>query len=72
MHKCLNQSVPGCNGLLLPCVELVLDDFDDLLLAGRLLLPVKAKTGGITEGGGTCNAEKEERLRCGFFFVMLH
>lgn len=34
-------------------MELVLDDLDDLLLVGRLLLPVKAIIGGITAAGGT-------------------
>lgn len=69
MCSSFHQSLPGCNGLLLPCVELVLDDFDDLLLAGRLLLPVKGKTGGITEGGGTYNAKrKNSRIPV---FVML-
>ena len=47
------MSLPGCNGLLLPWVELVLDDLDDLLLVGRLLLPVKPITGGSTVAGGT-------------------
>lgn len=62
MCSSFHQSLPGCNGLLL----LVLDDFDDLLLVGRLLLPVKAKTGGITEGGGTYNA-KRKNSRIPFF-----
>lgn len=48
------MDLPGCKGLLLPCVELVLDDFEDLLLVGRLLLPVKVMTGGSTAAGGTC------------------
>lgn len=48
------MGLPGCSGLLLPCVELVLDDFEDLLLVGRLLLPVKVITGGSTAAGGTC------------------
>lgn len=55
MCSSFHQSLPGCNGLLL----LVLDDFDDLLLVGRLLLPVKVKTGGIAEGGGTYNAKRK-------------
>lgn len=48
-----DKVLPGCNGLLLPCVELVLDDLEDLLLVGRLLLPVKVITGGSTAAGGT-------------------
>lgn len=48
------MALPGCNGLLLPCVEQVLDDFEDLLLVGRLLLLVKVITGGSTAAGGTC------------------
>lgn len=59
--KCWNKSLPGCNGLLLPCVELVLDDLEDLLLVGRLLLPVKAITGGSTAAGGTCTTTKEQK-----------
>lgn len=46
-------SLPCCSGLLLPCVELVLDDLEDLLLVGRLLLPGSAITGGTTAAGGT-------------------
>lgn len=58
-HRNVNQSLPGCNGLLLLCVELVLDDLEDLLLVGRLLLPVKPITGGSTAGGGTCRDHRE-------------
>lgn len=35
-------------------MEPVLDDFEDLFLVGRLLLPVKVITGGSTAAGGTC------------------
>lgn len=54
LHMCSVMRLPGCNGLLLPCVELVLDDFEDLLLVGRLLLPLKVITGGSTAAGGIC------------------
>ena len=53
-----NKGLLGCNGLLLPCVELVLDDFEDLLLVGLLLLPVNDITGGSTVAGGTCTKTK--------------
>lgn len=53
-YRCSAMGLPGCNGLLLPCVEPVLDDFEDLFLVGRLLLPVKVITGGSTAAGGTC------------------
>lgn len=69
-YKCLNNSLPGCNGLLLPCVELVLDDLEDLLLVGRLLLPVKAITGGSTAAGGTCAKTKGRRAACYVLHVM--
>lgn len=62
--KCLNKSLPGCSGLLLPCVELVLDDLEDLLLVGRLLLPVSVITGGSTAAGGTCTETKGKRVAC--------
>lgn len=52
-RTCSVMSLPGCNGLLLPCVELVLDDFEDLLFVGLLLRPVKVITGGSTAAGGT-------------------
>lgn len=61
LQFCLNKRLPGCNGLLLLCTELVLDDLDDLLLVGRLLLPVEPKTGGSTAVGGTYT-ESEERM----------
>lgn len=48
-----DKVLPWGNGLLLPCVELVLDDFEDLLFVGRLLLPVNGTTGGRTVAGGT-------------------
>lgn len=63
-NKRLNKSLPGCNGLLLPCVELVLDDLEDLLLVGRLLLPVKVITGGSTAAGGTYTETKREKNGC--------
>lgn len=53
---------PGCNGLLLPCEELVLEDLEDLLLVGRLLLPVKVITGGSTAAGGTCTTTTRRTL----------
>lgn len=53
---------PGCNGLLLPCEELVLEDLEDLLLVGRLLLPVKVITGGRTAAGGTCTTTTRRTL----------
>lgn len=64
LNKCLNKSLPGCSGLLLPCVELVLDDLEDLLLVGRLLLPVSVITGGSTAAGGTYGRDegKDGRL----------
>lgn len=59
-HSCSVMGLPGCNGLLLPCVELVLEDFEDLLLVGRLLLPVKVITGGSTAAGGTCTDHEKD------------
>lgn len=43
-------------------MELVLDDLEDLLLVGRLLLPVNVITGGSTAAGGTYTRPREEWL----------
>lgn len=66
------MSLPGCNGLLLPWVELVLDDLEDLLLVGRLLLPVKPITGGSTVAGGTYvnNQGRNGCLQCAVCYMM--
>lgn len=43
-------------------MEFVLDDFEDLLLVGRLLLPGKVITGGSTAAGGTCIKIMKKRM----------
>lgn len=45
-------------------MELVLEDLEDLLLVGRLLLPVKVITGGSTAAGGTYTKSKQVALCC--------
>lgn len=60
---------PGCNGLLLPCEELVLEDLEDLLLVGRLLLPVKVITGGSTAAGGTCTTTTRRMLTLCILYI---
>lgn len=51
---------------MLLCAELVLDDLEDLLLVGRLLLPVSVMTGGSTAAGGTWAAAERRAVSCRF------
>jgi len=51
-------------------MELVLEDLEDLLLVGRLLLPVKPKTGGSTAAGGTYSESKERMVACYVLYEM--
>lgn len=59
---CSLRGLPGCKALLLPCAEPVLDGFEDLLLVGRRLLPVKVITGGSAAAGGTCTRSTRGRF----------
>lgn len=51
-------------------MELVLDDLEDLLLVGRLLLPVKPITGGSTAAGGTYVTTKGETVVYNVLYVI--
>lgn len=49
-------------------MELALDDLEDLLLVGRLLLPVNVITGGSTAAGGTYTGTKGRMVVCYVFY----
>lgn len=70
VYRCLNSGLPGCKGLLLPCVELFLEDLEVLLLVGRLLLPVKVITGGSTAAGGTYTRIQRRMFACYTFHAV--